>query len=147
MCIRDSFLNASITEELYVQQPQGFSKDGRACRLLKSLYGLKQAARAWHERLAEQLSSGGLFASSTESTLYCGTLQQGWVGVLVYVDDLLLVGTKPAIDTVLGNLSSAFTLTQEGTLGDGETGPSVPKGHRVPWTVLLIRLHHTVWLQ
>ena len=112
--LKTAFLNGVITEEIYVQEPPGFQVDSRACRLLKSLYGLKQTAKAWHECLTSQLSTVGLYPSPTERTLLCGTLQQGWTAVLVYVDDLLLLGTQPAIDVVLANLSASFTLSQTG---------------------------------
>jgi hypothetical protein len=46
--VKTAFLNGIITEEIYVQHPMGYTRPGdkRVCRLLKSLHGLKQAARA-----------------------------------------------------------------------------------------------------
>lgn len=41
-------------EEIYIQQPEGFEDDsGRVCKLKRSLYGLKQAARCWHEHIVK----------------------------------------------------------------------------------------------
>ena len=55
--IKTAFLNGIIEETIYVQQPSQFSSGDRnmACRLLRSLYGLRQAPRAWHARLKEEL--------------------------------------------------------------------------------------------
>jgi len=46
MDVKTTFLNGELDEEIYMDQPEGFIVDGqenKVCRLLKSLYGLKQA--------------------------------------------------------------------------------------------------------
>ena len=48
--VRMAFTNAPVEEELYMYQPEGWEKEEKtkyACKLLKSLYGLKQSARNW----------------------------------------------------------------------------------------------------
>ena len=39
--IKTAFLNGDIIEEIYIKQPPGFEKGNDACKLRKSLYGLK----------------------------------------------------------------------------------------------------------
>ena len=41
MDVKCAFLNGDLTEEIYMQQPQGFVTNSFLCRLNKSLYGLK----------------------------------------------------------------------------------------------------------
>jgi hypothetical protein len=44
--IKMAFLNKESEEEIYMDQPDGFvanSQEGMVCKLLKSLYGMKQA--------------------------------------------------------------------------------------------------------
>jgi hypothetical protein len=44
--IKAAFLYGELDEEIYMDQPEGFIKTGReneVCRLVKSIYGLKQA--------------------------------------------------------------------------------------------------------
>ena len=46
MNVKTTFLNGELEEEIYMQQPDGFiaqGQKGKVCRLVKSLYGLKQA--------------------------------------------------------------------------------------------------------
>lgn len=51
MDVKTAFLNGSLSEELYMDQAEGFEHGkGLVCRLEKSIYGLKQASRAWNDR-------------------------------------------------------------------------------------------------
>ena len=55
MDIKTAYRHAPIEEELYLEQPEGFEdkpNKGHACRLLKSLYGLKQSGRNWYKMLS-----------------------------------------------------------------------------------------------
>jgi hypothetical protein len=42
MDVKNAFLHDNLSEEIYMEQPQGFMQDSSlVCRLKKSLYGLK----------------------------------------------------------------------------------------------------------
>ena len=46
MDVKTAFLNGDLDEEIYIEQPEGFIVPGqekKVCRLVKSLYRLKQA--------------------------------------------------------------------------------------------------------
>jgi hypothetical protein len=48
MVIKTTFLNGELEEEIYMGQPDGFvvkCQEGMVCKLLKSLYGLKQTPK------------------------------------------------------------------------------------------------------
>ena len=48
MDVKNAFLHGDLSEEIYMEHPQGFMQDSSlVCRLKKYLYGLKQAPRAW----------------------------------------------------------------------------------------------------
>ena len=52
MDVKCAFLNAELTKDIYMQQPEGFvSNPSLACMLKKPLYGLKQATRAWYAKI------------------------------------------------------------------------------------------------
>jgi hypothetical protein len=49
-----------MEEEIYMEQPNGFAvprEDNKVYRLIKSLYGLKQASKQWHEKFDTTLTS------------------------------------------------------------------------------------------
>ena len=52
--VKSAFLHGKLSEEVYVQQPQGYEKKGeehKVYKLNKALYGLKQAPRAWYSKI------------------------------------------------------------------------------------------------
>jgi hypothetical protein len=67
-----AFLNGKLKEEIYMQQPQGYEQGGpnTMCRLLRALYGLRQAPRAWHRCLKKVLEDLEFVASSADVALF-----------------------------------------------------------------------------
>jgi hypothetical protein len=67
MDVKNNFLHGTLTETVYCEQPSGFidsSHPDHVCRLNKSLYGLKQALRAWYSRFASYITSIDFFLCS-----------------------------------------------------------------------------------
>ena len=65
------FLFGDLDEEIYMRQPEGF-EDGtnQVARLLRSLYGLKQAARVWNKLLHRKLVAAGYLQLISDSAVY-----------------------------------------------------------------------------
>ena len=71
--VKSAFLNENIEEEIYVDQPKGFIKEGKedyVLKLKKALYKLKQAPRAWNYNLDDTLNSMGLIKSVSDQVVY-----------------------------------------------------------------------------
>ena len=52
--VKSAYLNTPLKETVYMKIPQGAMKPGqetKVCRLLKGLYGLKQAGHSWHQEM------------------------------------------------------------------------------------------------
>ncbi|GKC60995.1 retrovirus-related pol polyprotein from transposon TNT 1-94, partial [Tanacetum coccineum] len=59
MDVKNAFLNGKLKKEVYVKQPPGFESSdfpNHVCKLDKSLYGIKQAPKAWYETLSTYLT-------------------------------------------------------------------------------------------
>ena len=55
MDVKLAYLHGVLEEEIYMEQPEGFVVQGdeyKVCRLVCSLYGLKQAGRVWNKTFA-----------------------------------------------------------------------------------------------
>jgi len=81
-----------------VEQPQGFEIEGqeeKVYRLKKTLYGIKQAPRAWDNNIDNYFMEKGFEKSKNEPTLY--VKRQGVADILIvslYVDDLVFIGNN-----------------------------------------------------
>lgn len=104
--IKTAFLNGELEEELYMEQPEVFDdKSGRVCHLLKSLYGLRQAPRAWNNTFNRFLQNHGLTQSLNDPCLYTSTK----LILVLYVDDGLIASESAgASDQLLRALFSTF---------------------------------------
>jgi len=73
MDVKSAFLNGNLEEEVYMEQPEGFSltdKFDYVYKLKKALYGLKQASRAWYSRLDKYLHDNGFKKDTADSNPY-----------------------------------------------------------------------------
>jgi hypothetical protein len=99
MDVKSAFLNGDLKEEVYVHQPPGFAipdKEGKVLRLRKALYGLWQAPSAWNAKLDSMLQRMGFKQSPHEAAVYRRGNRGNVLLVGVYVDDLVITGTKDA---------------------------------------------------
>ena len=118
--VKSAFLNGELEEEVYVSQPKGYVKAGqetKVYRLLKALYGLRQAPRAWYAQLNKCLLRLGFVKCPYEHAVY--TRREGSETLIlgVYVDDLLITGTNIAnIVSFKKQMAREFDMTDLGTL-------------------------------
>lgn len=90
--VKNAYINSPLNETIFMEQPYMFEDYDRrqvVCRLNKSLYGLKQAAKCWNLKLIELLSSIGLHQLETEPCIVVNHDQTLIVGF--YVDDMLIL--------------------------------------------------------
>jgi hypothetical protein len=99
MDVKLAFLDGDLKEEVYVHQPPGFAipdKEGKVWRLRKTLYGLRQAPRAWNAKLDSTLWRMGFEQSPHEAAVYRRGNGGNVLLVSIYVDDLVITSTKDA---------------------------------------------------
>ena len=87
------------------------------CKLQKDIYGLKQLPRAWFSSLSEKLHHLGFQSSKADSSLFLFNHGGVVIYMLVYVDDIIIVGSsKQVVDKLVCALSSSFPLKYLGRL-------------------------------
>lgn len=95
MDVKSAFLNGELWEEVYIAQPPEFfiaRQEKKVLHLIKALYGLRQAPRAWYAKLDFSLESLGFQRSAYKHAVYTRGVGKHRLIVGVYVDDLVIKG-------------------------------------------------------
>ena len=120
MDVKTAFLNGDLEEDIYMDQPKGFVQRGHehlVCKLKKSLYGLKQASRAWYQKIDATLAQLGFERSIADHSLYFAQEEADVMIVLVYVDDLIILSSNMKAMVVLkSKLEEEYEMTDLGEL-------------------------------
>nr|GEY23419.1 putative ribonuclease H-like domain-containing protein [Tanacetum cinerariifolium] len=100
MDVKSAFLYGTIEEKVYVCQPPGF-KDPKnpniVYKVVKALYGLHQAPRAWYETLATYLLENRFQRGTIDQTLFIKKQQKDILLVQIYVDDIIFGAINKAL--------------------------------------------------
>ena len=92
--VNNAFLHGDLHKEVYMKMPEGvLNPSHKVCRLQIPLYGLKQASRQWHAKLADFLKHQGYTQSKNDYSLFLKSLGQDLTIVAIYVSFFLLVPT------------------------------------------------------
>jgi hypothetical protein len=110
MDIKNAFTESHLKEKIYLSPPQGVEvHKNNALRVLRSLYGLKQAARDWNSTCRQYLINKlGFVQSLAEPCLFIHQSRQ--LQLLLYVDDILCATERlENSDWLYSKLSERFT--------------------------------------
>lgn len=120
--VNNAFLNGELDNEVFMHQPPGFvhfDSVGQplVCRMKKALYGLRQAPRAWFDKLNQFLVSIGFIVSKSDASLFIRITTEVVLYILVYVDDIIITGNDSAvIARFVDQLNAEFALKDMGDL-------------------------------
>src|ERR1041384_1825491 len=105
MDVVTAYLYGSLDSDIYMKVPDGISAPNASAKrnmycvkLNKSLYGLKQSGRMWYNRLKEFLLNKGYPNNDDCPCVFIMRSQIGFCIILVYVDDLNIIGNTQDID-------------------------------------------------
>ncbi|KAL9248816.1 Retrovirus-related Pol polyprotein from transposon TNT 1-94-like protein [Drosera capensis] len=104
-------------EELYMEQPEEFvlfGNEKKVCKLIKSLYSLKQAPKQWHEKFDTTILAYGFCHNSEDRCIYFKFTKEYDVIVCLDIDDMLIIGTVLEVNETKKYLSSVFKMKDLG---------------------------------
>ncbi|GJV69776.1 retrovirus-related pol polyprotein from transposon TNT 1-94 [Tanacetum coccineum] len=107
MDVKGALLYGSIEKEVSVTQPPGFKDpdhSDKVYKVVKALYGLHQAPRAWYETLANYLVGNRFKRGKIDQTLFIKKQKGDILLVQVYVDDIIFGSTNKELCTALEKL-------------------------------------------
>ncbi|GJV61018.1 putative ribonuclease H-like domain-containing protein [Tanacetum coccineum] len=109
MDVKSAFLYGKIDEEVYVSQPPGFldlKYPQKVYKVVKALYGLHQAPRAWYTTLSTFLLKNGYRRGTIDKTLFIKKEKHDIILVQVYVDDIIFGNPE---EVCFANVKTAST--------------------------------------
>ena len=117
--VPQAFTQAPLDETVYMEMPPGYEQDGMVCRLLKSLYGLKQSPRNWY-LLCSAFICGelGFTATVSDPCLFHKQMRSGGLLLLfLFVDDMQVAVSEadlPEWSELSAKLRTRFNVTELG---------------------------------
>lgn len=118
--VKNAFLHGDLEETVYMHQPPGFvdkSKPDHVCLLKRSIYGLKQAPRTWYTRFANIVKKIGFKQSRSDPSLFVLISGSTMAYILLYVDDIILTASTPAlVQKIVDALSASLDISDLGRL-------------------------------
>jgi len=145
--MKNAFLHGDLAKDIYITPPQGlFSSSVGVCKLKCSLYSLRQALRAWFENFRTNLLGFSFTQCQHDSSLFIQTTVASIVHLLIYVDDMVIIGfDHVSVQHLKQQLQASFHMKDLGDLHYflGLEVHSDPKGlflHQQKYTDDLISL-------
>lgn len=117
--IQAAYLNGDLSHEVYMQQPKGFSNgaDGKVCKLVKNLYGLKQGAMEWNKKFNCVMQKYGYVQSNNDRCFYKKRCGNNDIYISNHVDDLVVAATDENLIAEFEKLMNKdFTLKNLGDI-------------------------------
>lgn len=107
--VKTAFLHGELEEEIYMKQPRGYDDNsGRVCKLLKSLYGLKQASRCWNKKF-KFIFEFKFAASKADPCVFIHENRGKRTILALYIDDgLLASGDDVFVEAIEHHMKSEF---------------------------------------
>jgi len=93
----------------------GRDRDSYILKLVKNIYGLKQAGRVWNQHLQKGLTELGYRKSKIDLFLY---YRSGLI-MIIYTDDCIMASEKPVtLENAIMELSKKWEITDEGGIDE-----------------------------
>jgi hypothetical protein len=114
MDVKTAFLNGTLQYVVYMKPPPGMKVPrGHVLKLLRSLYGLNQAPRAWYDKFRLTMQGKGWRVSSYDPCVFVHDSKE--LLLCLWVDDILIAGkNEEQIRDCKKQLAEEFEMTDEG---------------------------------
>ena len=123
MDVLTTYLYGSLDAHIYMKIPNGFkileikeneNRNMYSVKLQRSLYGLKQLGRMWYNRLSEFLLKKNYINNDAYPCVFINKLLNGFCIILVYADDINIIGTRKEIEEASLCLKTKFEMKDLG---------------------------------
>ena len=123
--IDNAFLNGDLEHEIYMKITERYDEvinpgvDKEDCLILqKAIYGLVQAARQFWKKIVDKMQEGGFKLSEADPCMLYKEDEKGVCIIIIYIDDMLIIGKEEAIDDAIKVLQGHFQVKDPTSLED-----------------------------
>lgn len=109
--VKTAFLNGELEETIFMERPEGFKIEpaNLVCKLIRSLYGLKQSPKCWNIKFVKFLKNFGFEGIDSDKCVFVAKINGQLIYLVLYVDDGLIASKcKVVIKQVLNYLEGNF---------------------------------------
>ena len=118
MDVKNAYLNEKLTETIFMKQPLNFidaEKPLHVCRLMCSLYGLRQSGRMWYQTLTNTFKALNFDVCAVDHAVFVSCDVDGRVIVAASTNDLLMISESMEwLEKVKRGLEKHFEMTDLG---------------------------------
>ena len=116
MDVKGAYLNGTLREIVHMRQPEGYEDNSdRVCRLVKTIYGLKQSGREWNKELDTKLKKHSFRQLRSDPCAYIRKSDNDSEIITVWVDDFLLFATTVKLmEKMKADIRSEWEVTDLG---------------------------------
>ena len=123
--IDNAFLNGDLEHEIYMKIPEGYDEvinkdvDKEDWFMLQlAIYGLVQATIQCLKKIVDKMQEGGFQLSEANPCMLYREDERGICIIIIYTDDMLIIGKEEAIDAVIRVLQGHFQVKDPRSLED-----------------------------
>ena len=112
--VSTAFLHAELKQAKFYQVPKGHVDAGKnkVWKSARAIYGLKESPLAWNKCIHAVFMNMGFTQCPVEQALYYNNKKVKCVYVLLYVDDMLILGDRAGIEDTVKTLGTHFKIKQ-----------------------------------
>ena len=121
----NAFLTGDLEHEIYMNIPEGYEEvisdnvdKEDYLNLWKAIYGLVQAARQFWKKIIDNMQEGGFQLSEAVPRMLYREDERGVCIIIIYIDDMLIIGNEEAIDAAIQILQGNFQVEGPTSLDD-----------------------------
>jgi hypothetical protein len=100
--VKGAYLHALLQELIFMDQPHGFDDgSGRVCKLIRAIYGLRQAGNAWNRELNAAMKEIGFIQLKSDPCCYIRRQGEDFEILLVWVDDIISIASNDSRNDIV----------------------------------------------
>ena len=98
--VTTAFLHGTLEKSVYMTIPEGYKNRDtlmktKVCHVKKALYGLKTSPKVWYNKVKDELSKLKFSVYVFQSCIFVWRCGNRFILILLYVDDILIIGNCP----------------------------------------------------